>query len=131
MHKIDFILRKKNIEKASKQLHFEKKYRRAIIRNREAKSVKIFVKNVLQKKGKRDEQYWTRKCQRKSSIDWQSAELITKRRNETSTGKEREKQREERRQLSRQEMAKQRESRLAKRRAAYKRRVETTTGVKQ
>ena len=54
-----------------------------------------------------------------------------KRRNETSTGKEREKQREERRPLSRQETAKQRESRLAKRRAAYKRRVETTTGVKQ
>jgi aldehyde:ferredoxin oxidoreductase len=35
------------------------------------------MKNVLQKKGKRDEQYWTRKRQRKSSIDWQSAELIT------------------------------------------------------
>ncbi len=50
--------------------------RREIIRNRKAKTVMIFMKN-MQIEGKRDEQYWTRKCRRKSGIHWQSAELIT------------------------------------------------------
>ncbi len=89
------------------------------------------MKNVLQKKRQKRRAVLDEETPEEKQYRLAKRRADYKRRNETSTGKEREKQREERRQLSRQETAKQRESRLAKRRAAYKRRVETTTGVKQ